>query len=167
MDHKDTTIGGNSYRIGLLKASDGSWIYSSFVKRYRDYVMAEAAKPTAAPAEDNGEEAAAPPTPPREVGFYLSACFLVEQLNRTELAEMETLCLGSCCRYNGATGTLIALPLLMSDGRLAIKDLEYDGATTLELTKQTIAFNIAPFFPDPGLSAKLDPGDSSQQSTPL
>ena len=154
---KDTTIGDNQYRIGQLKAADGGWIFSTFVKRYRAYKEAQ-------PDTEAQQEIVAAPVDP-EVGFAVTAAFLVEQLGRGELAEVQTLCLGVCGRYDSRLGSPIAKPILFADGRYAIPDLEFDAPTVLELTKQCIAFNIAPFFPAAGLNANQSPAlDSSQPS---
>jgi len=155
---KDTTIGDNQYRIGQLKAADGSWIFSTFVKRYRAYKEAQ-------PETDAQPETIVAPVDP-EVGFAVTAAFLVEQLGRGELAEVQTLCLSVCGRYDSRLGSPIAKPILFADGRYAIPDLEFDAPTVLELTKQCIAFNIAPFFPAAGSNVNQNPAlDSSQPST--
>ena len=158
-DHKDVTIGDSLYRIGLLKAADGSWIYSTFVKRYRAYQETQPA-PIPLPSD-------APPAPdvPVEAGLAMTASFLTEQLSRTELAEVQNICLSVCGKYSSATGNPVAMPILLSDGRFSSPDMAYDGPTVLELTKQSIAFNIAPFFPGAGSSGSTSPADLIAQST--
>ena len=157
-NYKDTTIGDNQYRIGLLKAADGGWIFSTFVKRYRAYKEAN-------PSDGSQPETIVAPVDP-EVGFAVTAAFLVEQLGRGELAEVQELCLGVCGRYDSRLGSPIAKPILFADGRYAIPDLEFDAPAVLELTKQCIAFNIAPFFPGAGLNVNQNPAlDLNQPST--
>ena len=152
---KDTTIGENQYRIGQLKAADGGWIFSTFVKRYRAYIDAQ-------PETDEKPDTEAKPVD-AEVGFAVTAAFLVEQLGRGELAEVQTLCLGVCGRYDSRLGSPIAKPILFADGRYAIPDLEFDAPTMLELTKQCIAFNISPFFPAAGLNVTQVPAEDLNQ----
>jgi hypothetical protein len=142
-DHKDITIGEHQYKIGQLKAADGSWIYSTFVKRYRAYREAQP------PASEEAQTAEVP----QEIGFAMTAQFLVEQLTREEVTEVQRLCLLACGRYSGRTGTPIAMPIIRDDGRYAIPDLEFDGPTVYKLTQESIAFNIAPFFPGAGSNA--------------
>ncbi len=155
---KDVTIGDNQYRIGQLKAADGGWIFSTFVKRYRAYKEAQ-------PENEAQVEIVAAPVDP-EVGFAVTAAFLVEQLGRSELAEVQALCLGVCGRYDSRLGSPIAKPILFADGRYAIPDLEFDAPAVLELTKQCIAFNIAHFFPAAGSNVNQNPAlDSSQPNT--
>jgi hypothetical protein len=154
--HKDITIGEQQYRVGQMRAADGSWIFSTFVKRYREFKMAN---PSESTEETESTEAVDP-----SVGFAMTAAFLTEQLSREELAEVQRLCLASCGRYSSKTGTLISMPILHSDGRYAIPELEYDGPTVLALTKESLAFNIAPFFPAAGSNASPAKVDSSQPS---
>lgn len=159
---KDVPLGDQTYRIGKLEAADGSWIFSTFTKRYRAYMEAQ----PAAVAQTQPEEGDAPATAASiapEVGFMLTAAFLTEQLSRQELAEVQNLCLSACGRYSDRTGSPVAMPILMTDGRFAIAELRYDGPTVLELTRQSIAFNIAPFFPGAGSSGQTTSADTSSQ----
>jgi hypothetical protein len=153
MDHKDIQIGEHLYRIGQLKAADGSWIYSTFVKRYRAYQEAQPSTP---------QTIEAPAVPP-EVGFAMTAQFLIEQLSREELAEVQQLCLTCCGRYSSKTGTPIAMPILHSDGRYAIADLEFDAPLVYKLTTECVAFNIAPFFPGAGSNSSETPATIVQE----
>ena len=157
MDHKDITIGDQQYRIGQMTAADGSWIRLTFVKRYRAYLA------TITPTDQ--EAASEAPTITPEQGFAMTANFLLEQLTREELAEVQRMSLAVCGRYSVKTGTPIAMPIFMSDGRYAIPDLEFDGPTVLQLTQETVAFNIAPFFTAAGSSQTPATADSSQPST--
>lgn len=164
MDHKDVTIGAFDYRVGQMKAADGSWIYSLFVKRYREFRIAQMQESPTTTEETPASDSPAPAMPTPEVGFRMSAEFLIEQLSRAELAEVQAMCLESCGRYNDASGTAKSYPILMSDGRYAIPELERDGPTVLELTKESIAFNIAPYFPGAGSGGTTTPANSSPQS---
>ncbi len=169
-DFKDVTIGEHQYRVGRLTAVDGSWIFTTFVQRYRAFTDAHL-EGSASRAEDG--RFAEDPKPAidtagvdPEQGFAMTAQFLIEQLTRAELAEVQTICLGSCGRYSDRTGTRVAMPIIFGDGRYAIPDLEYDGPAILELTKAAIAFNIAPYFPGAGSNGAANPAtDSSPQST--
>ena len=162
IDHKDLTIGENQYRIGKLSAADGSWIFTTFVKRYRAYREAQPLQ-FEAPADNPGIDTAqvAP-----EVGFGLTASFLMEQLSREETKEIQSICLGSCGRYSVKTGSPVAMPILLPSGAFAIPELAQDGPAVLELTKECIAFNIAPFFPGAGSNGTPSPAmDSNQPNT--
>lgn len=169
-DFKDITIGEHQYRIGRLRAADGSWIFTTFVQRYRAFTDAQQQAAKAQQPDDRFESDPKPAIDTTnvdpEVGFAMTAQFLIEQLSRAELAEVESICLGSCGRYSDRTGTRVALPILFGDGRYAVPDLEYDGPAILELTKAAIAFNIAPYFPGAGSSGAANPATaSSPQST--
>ena len=102
---------------------------------------------------------------PVELGYMLSAQFLAEQLTRSEYSEMQSLCLSVCGRYSNKTGSSISMPILLPNGAWAIPELEYDGPTVLQLTKETLAFNIAPFFPAAGSVETIPATDSSQPSS--
>jgi len=160
MDHKDIQIGESSYRVGRMKAADGSWIATTFAKRYREY---REANPFPEPVIDLNAEPSEPV--PAELGYLLSAQFLAEQLSRTEFTEMQSLCLSVCGRYSVKTGTPIPMPILFPNSSWAIPELEYDGPTILQLTKESLAFNIAPFFPGAGSVETIPATDSSQQSS--
>ena len=158
MDHKDIQIGESTYRVGRMKAADGSWIATTFAKRYREYREANPfpePDPNAAPADPV----------PAELGYMLSAQFLAEQLTRSEYLEMQSLCLSACGRYSNKTGSPIPMPIMLSNSTWAIPELEYDGPTVLQLTKETLAFNIAPFFPAAGSVETIPATDSSQPSS--
>jgi hypothetical protein len=159
MDHKNHTIGEHEYRIGRLSASDGSSLYLTFLQAYRADLIANPRSAIKAVADPDV------PMPPPEVGFLMTASFLVEQLDRKGLAELFSICLEKCGRYNHATGKAVALPIVQSDGRFAIPDLEFDGPTLLELVQQTVAFNIAPFFPGAGSSGTMPAADSNEPTT--
>ena len=158
MNHKDIQIGEFSYRIGRMKASDGSWIAMTFAKRYREYREAN-------PFPENESNAAPSDPVPAELGYMLSAQFLAEQLSRAEFLEMQMLCLSVCGRYSDKTGTLIPMPILLPNSAWAIPELEYDGPTILQLTKETLAFNIAPFFPGAGSTETIPATDLNQPSS--
>jgi len=152
MDFKDLTLGDQQYRIGKLKAADGSWIYMTSKRKYQEFL---AANPQQTPTDTAQSEAfaALPQETRNEMGAAMSAEFMAQYLSRTELAEVQRICLAVCGRYSDRTGTPIAMPILMQDGRFAIAELENDGPVILELTKQCIAFNITPFFTAAGSSA--------------
>ena len=149
MDFKDITIGEEKYRIGKLKAADGSWIYMTSRRKYQEYQTANP-QPVAEETDQSKAFAELPQDTRNELGAAMSAEFMAQYLSRTELAEVQRICLGVCGRYSDRTGTMIAMPVLFPDGRWAIADLENDGPAVLELTKHCIAFNIAPFFPAAG-----------------
>jgi hypothetical protein len=151
MDFKNLTIGDAEYRIGKLKAADGSWIYMTSRRKYQEYL---ALNPS--PAQEETEQSKAfallPEETRNEMGAAMSAEFMAQYLSRTELAEVQRICLGVCGRYSDRTGSPVAMPIMREDGRWAIPELETNGPAVLELTKQCIAFNIAPYFPVAGSS---------------
>lgn len=157
-EFKDIVLAGNTYRIGRLKASDGSWIFTTFTARYREYVLAH-------PPQEKPENYTEDRIPTQletvnispEDGFMMTAQFLLENVNRAETEEIQKLCLHKCFQYGDRSGEMLPMPILFPDGRFAIASLEYQGSVVFELTKQCIAFNVAPYFPDADQSGVARP----------
>ncbi len=99
MDFKNITIGESEYRIGLLKAADGSWIYGTSKRKYQEYL---AANPQ--PAQEDTEQSKAfaelPEATRNQLGAAMSAEFMMQYLSRTELAEVQSICIKVCGRYS-------------------------------------------------------------------
>lgn len=134
---KDVSIGETTYSVGLLPAAEGAWIYTTFVARYRAL-----ASPGSKP-----EESTAEPTPvDMDVVSMGAASFMVDAMSREELRETMQFCLAVCGRYTSATGTNVALPVLMPNGKFALPDMEFDGPVCRRLLLECLAFNIAPYF---------------------
>jgi len=167
MDFKDVTLGENQYRIGKLKAADGAWIYMTSKRKYQEYLALNPQTSTATEETDQSKAFAELDEKTRnELGAAMSAEFMTQYLSRTELADVQSICLSVCGQYSNRTGTPIAYPIKREDGRWAIPDLESNGPVILELTKQCIAFNIAPFFPvaeSNGLKTSADSMEPSIQ----
>jgi len=164
MDFKDVPLGEKQYRIGKLKAADGSWIYMTSKRKYQEY-LALNPQPEQEETEQSKAFAALPEDTRNEMGAAMSAEFMTQYISRTELAEVQRICLGVCGQYSDKTGTPIAMPIVREDGRWAIPDLESNGPVILELTKQCIAFNIAPFFPVAGSNGLKTSAGSTEPNT--
>jgi hypothetical protein len=147
-----------------MKSADGSWIYSTSKRKYQEYLTANP-QPATEETEQSKAFALLPQETRNELGAAMSAEFMTQFLSRTELAEVQRICLGVCGRYSDRTGTLLAMPILMPSGSFAIPELENDGPAVLELTKQAIAFNIAPFFPVAESSGVTTSADSAEPIT--
>jgi hypothetical protein len=147
--HKDVTVSGKTYRISRLRADEGGWIVVTLTTKMREAREKEAA---AAPkskkksvAKTPEEVADEPPGLTHEEGMLMTATFLISQLSRTELSEVQTMCLQRVSYEEGIT----FYPVLIDGTRWTSEELEWDGPAILELTKQVLAFNIAPYFPAP------------------
>ena len=112
MDFKDLTIGDGQYRIGKLKAADGSWIYMTSRRKYQEYQTANP-QPVTEETEQSKTFAELPQETRNALGAAMSAEFMAQYLSRSELAEVQRICLSVCGRYSDRTGTPIAMPLLL------------------------------------------------------
>lgn len=138
--HKDVTVGETEYRVGRMKAHVGAWIISLL----RGKTQASAARRAAEPV---GEvEAVDLPKPSFEEGLMATTVYLIGQFSFDEMRQVQDLCLEQCARYEEIGGKHIPMPILAGPGRWAISELEYDGPAVLSLTRECLAFNIAPFF---------------------
>lgn len=147
---KSVAINGVEYRVGRLKAQDGGWVTVMLTSKMREQAEREQAAATSKRKAKTKEEESAPPLS-YEDGMMMTAAFLIAQLGRAELAEVQAMCLARCFQRQEQAGTLVDMPVYQ-DGRWLVTELEYDAPTVLELTKHSLAFNIAPFFPAPASS---------------
>jgi hypothetical protein len=146
--HKDVTVNETEYRVGRMKAHVGAWIISLL----RGKTQASAARRGAEPVgevepiveekELSGEEK----RKRFEEGLMATTVYLIGQFSFDEMRQVQDLCLEQCARYEEIGGKAVPMPILAGPGRWAISELEYDGPTVLSLTRECLAFNIAPFF---------------------
>jgi hypothetical protein len=122
MKYKDTTINGVKYRLGRMSAGDGSWIALLLTEKIRKA---------------------------REQVMITTAIFLVAQLSRKELKDVQAVCLESCSVIELMASAEVPFPI-MEDGIWKRRELEFDGPTVLQLTKESLAFNVSPFFSGTG-----------------
>ena len=158
MNHagKTVTIHGADYLVGLLSAFDGNWILGRWTEKWGEgRAAAAAAAAHSAPQPDGGAQV--PPKaargPERDEAMLAMASFLIPKLTRDELRVVQDICLCSCSRFEEVNGRQVAMPIMAGPGVFAVAELERNAPVVLELMRQSIAFNIAPFFPDPGSSS--------------
>jgi hypothetical protein len=150
---KDVTINERTYQIGRISAIDGAWILGRWTEKWahaRAQMITQGVTSGQPDPQWNPEAAAKAPTPKREDATLAMAAFLIPKLSRAELAEIQPLCLSRCSRYEEAAGRQMPMPIMTPNGTWAVAELEYDGPTVMRLLQESIAFNIAPYFPEPG-----------------
>lgn len=132
---KTITINEASYQIVKMPAQIGSWLLMLLMGKLTE-IMAEANVPA------SGEDAAkAAETKPEEAASA-AISFMLMKLSEEDFATVQQKALSSCLKLvNG-----VPMPIIMRDGRLAIKELEYDIETVMQLTSQAIHLNLSPFF---------------------
>lgn len=154
---KDVPVADVMYRIGRLTAADGGWISVMLTEKVRSAREAEARAMLATPTTANRVEAPAPeqvagsaaPAIPQmslDDGMLMTATFLISKLNRTELADVQMMCVQACSKMEAVADTMQPMPLIVNGNQWVDPEMEYDGPTVLELTKQVLAFNIVRFF---------------------
>lgn len=154
---KDVPVADAMYRVGRLTAADGSWVSVMLTDRLRTQREAEAKAILATPTTANQPEPPAPDavTDPAaqkiaglsmEEGMLMTASFLVSKLTRSELAEVQMMCMQVCSKMEPVGETMQPMPLIINGNQWVDAEMEYDGATVLTLTKHTLAFNIVRFF---------------------
>lgn len=77
---------------------------------------------------------------------------LLPQLSEGDFELFQGHALEACRKFNGQG---IAEPIFLRPDRWAIKELEYDLNTVLQLTMESLMFNLSPFFSDGGLIERL------------
>jgi hypothetical protein len=156
---KDVPVADAMYRIGRLTAADGSWISVMLTEKLRGAREAEAksmlATPTTAtrveapPAATEEPAGSAAPVIPQmtiDEGMMMTASFLVTKLNRAELADVQMMCVQACSKMEPVGDTMQPMPLIVNGNQWVDPEMEYDGPTVLQLTKEVLAFNIVRFF---------------------
>jgi hypothetical protein len=147
MKYKDTTINGVKYRLGRMSAGDGSWIALLLTEKIRKAREAEGRREmTAKDVEKAVEDAKGVD---KEQVMITTAIFLVAQLSRKELKDVQAVCLESCSVIELMASAEVPFPI-MEDGIWKRRELEFDGPTVLQLTKESLAFNVSPFFSGTG-----------------
>lgn len=142
--HKDTTVNGVEYRIGMLTAADGSAIVAMFGERYAARKAKEVEKRRAAGLPDEPSEDPQANDVGADVRAMMMANFLMTQLDRKETKEVFAMCSEVICCYEDHQGQRVPMPILI-DGRYQPAELEYDPAL-VDLVRETLALRIAPFF---------------------
>lgn len=142
--HKDVTVNETEYRVGRMKAHVGAWIISLLRGKTQASAVRRAAEPVGEVEESDARK------PSFEEGLMATTVYLIGQFTFDEMRQVQDLCLEQCARYEEIGGKAVPMPILAGPGRWAISELEYDGPTVLSLTRECLAFNIAPFFTGAG-----------------
>jgi hypothetical protein len=75
------------------------------------------------------------------VGNWIS--IKISSCSEQEFMKIQQYLLAVCSEYNGAE---VPMPVMMTDGRWANKDLEYDLPAVGLLFQESLDFNIRPFL---------------------
>ena len=132
---KELTINEASYQIVKMPAQTGSWLLMLLMGKLME-VMSEESKTATSKPEEPAKEANADEAASAAISFMLM------NLDEETFAKVQQKALSVCFKMvNDAP-----MPVIMRDGRFAIKELEYDIEGVLQLTSQSIRLNLSPFF---------------------
>lgn len=74
-------------------------------------------------------------------------------MEKKTFMEVQVDCLRVCSELKEAGGTIAPIPVLMSDGRWAVEDIETNIALVMGLTVHVLLFNISDFFQEEALES--------------
>lgn len=143
-------VNGNLYRFGRMKSEDGSWLLMRLMKQLLD-VMSSGTKSEDEPTEQVDE--VVEPTP-EEVKEKAAQAINMLMLNLEEdlFKRVQKYALGCISRYEGTIQTPIPI---MVNGKLVVKELQYDIEATMKLTSTSLYFNLSPFFSQSAFTSLL------------
>lgn len=154
------TIGAHRYRIGRLSAADGTWVAKLMTRKHQ-----EARAQAAAGHEVKGTPETKLADVPIETVMLMTANFLIAQMSRQEIAEVQAACMAVIDRYEEHAGAVVPMPLIINDGQWKDPDMEFEGPIVLDLMQRALAFNIARYFTGAGSSETTIAPASNQQGT--
>ena len=141
---KDITIGDRTYQLVRLGAREGSWIVGQFLTKGLLIPL------------DQGD---AKPLDEKELGVVFA--ITLRDLPENIFNSVMQKCLATVRRYETVAG--VPMPVLMSDGRWAIKP-EPDLVELTALIVASLVFNLHCFFAPGALQKLLTVFPGSQQA---
>ncbi len=146
---KDVTIGTANYRIAKMSAKTGSWLLMLLMGKMLK-VMQEN-KPDSNQQQEaqlpEKEQTEAEKLAEQEAAASAAISFMLMNLDEATYAKVQSAALNCCMllQVNGA-GIAAPIPIVMYDGQFAVKELEYDIETVLQLMSKALFLNLSPFF---------------------
>lgn len=125
--YQEVEVGGKKYRLTKMDARTGSYIAAKLA------LLAAPLLKKGGSVDDNAMAA------------------LIPSLNRKDFEEIQTLLLKRVKLLREKDGVSLPEPILMADGSFVDEELEYSTAAVMNLTVQSIMFNVGDFFAEAGL----------------
>lgn len=125
--YQEVEVGGKKYRLTKMDARTGSYIAAKLA------LLAAPLLKKGGSVDDNAMAA------------------LIHSLNRKDFEEIQTLLLKRVKLLREKDGVSLPEPILMADGSFVDEELEYSTAAVMNLTVQSIMFNVGDFFAEAGL----------------
>jgi hypothetical protein len=145
---KEITIKEQNYRICKLSAKSGSWLLMQLMGKMIKIMEELANTGSPNPEVNNVLEQ---DKNKAEESAHAAIQFMLMNLEEDTFAKVQNHALSVCYRLENAGSVPVPMPVIMNDGRFAIKELEFDIETVMSLTSQSLFANLAPFFSKNGL----------------
>lgn len=144
---KTIDVNGETYNIGHLSSSIGSWLTMRLMKMFRQLISG---LENEEPENTNQEEVEEPEN--------FSSDLIQTLLMEADEKEFETI-QRHALNVVSVTQTIgertFNQPILLKNGNFYNKELSKDTATVLSLTSQVLFANLGPFFTRTGLKATM------------
>ena len=127
---QEVEVGGKKYRLTKMDARTGSYIAAKLAMLAAPFLNKL--------KKDEGIDAE-------------GMAALVASLSRKDFEEIQTLLLKRVQLLREKDGIPLPEPILMADGSFVDEELEYSTAAVMNLTGQSIIFNVGDFFAEAGL----------------
>lgn len=127
---KEVEVGGRKFTIGRLNALTGSYITTLILMQMLPFGDAQV------------------------TGGSSNSRSLMD---KETFLDVQRECLKVVTELKTVGGTVAPLPIMLSDGRWGVEDLDTDTITVMTLTIHSLIFNIADFFQGDALSNLIKP----------
>jgi septum formation topological specificity factor MinE len=146
---KDVTLGVSRYRISRMNASTGSWLLFKLLDSLRK-IMADGSQDTQSAPQEIGTEQ-------REQAANALIQGMLMTLDKGLFDQVQREALNVVGQYTAIGEKEVVLPVLMANGTVAIPELRNDIVSIVQLTSQSLYFNLSPFFLGDGLKDMFQP----------
>jgi septum formation topological specificity factor MinE len=146
---KDVALGVSRYRISRMNASTGSWLLFKLLDSLRK-IMADGSQDTQSAPQEIGTEQ-------REQAANALIQGMLMTLDKGLFDQVQREALNVVGQYTAIGEKEVVLPVLMANGTVAIPELRNDIVSIVQLTSQSLYFNLSPFFLGDGLKDMFQP----------
>jgi septum formation topological specificity factor MinE len=146
---KDVTLGVSRYRISRMNASTGSWLLFKLLDSLRK-IMADGSQDMQSAPQEIGTEQ-------REQAANALIQGMLMTLDKGLFDQVQREALNVVGQYTAIGEKEVVLPVLMANGTVAIPELRNDIVSIVQLTSQSLYFNLSPFFLGDGLKDMFQP----------
>lgn len=144
---KDVTIDGKKYQLSKMTAMVASRIHNWLVTASIKFQAEQQNITTPAAEEEALHEEERKKDPQKAAAATVAMLWLLSSSTLSEEActKIQNYALRSCSLYPD-DGVGMPSPIMLADGRWAVKALETDATAVNQLVIESLQFNISPFF---------------------